>query len=97
MKRILQVKTDAQRFLDARYQATVDASLTANHRKSREIDMINAKLRFGVALLAGMGMLSACGGAPPPMRTTTTEQTTTTTPRPVVSTTTTTTEHTRQP
>jgi ABC-type glycerol-3-phosphate transport system substrate-binding protein len=51
---------------------------------------------FGIAMLAGMVALAACGG-PAPIQTTTTEQTTTTTPRPVVSTTTTTTQQTRQP
>ena len=44
---------------------------------------------IGMAMLASMVVLSACGG-PEPMTRTTTSETTTTTPRPVISTTTTT-------
>jgi len=51
-------------------------------------------LAIGATTLAGMVLLSACGG-PSPMQTTTTERTTTTAPRPAVSTTTTTIEQTR--
>lgn len=54
-----------------------------------------ARLATGMALIAGLAVLSGCGPAPY-SRTTTSEQTTTTTPSPAVSTETVTTEHNSQ-